>query len=399
MLTVVSLLLSLAPVIIGGGILLGFPFALATFLVIAALVALWPMMSISARRCHDLGISGKYVILLLVPGINLFFLGYLLFKLGEPRDNAWGSVPSTKVNLRDWDKIIFPLQETTQQLQELNVSAQSQLLQTVLVKRLVTGLSLLCKALGLFFGGFVLVWYMFNGILNVLLSIGFLFSHWSLFTVLVVLIMACFIVFMIFLMFKLVNSEGVKTLWYLIGLALCSAVFAVLSYGYDRLMSSGEKQRESAIEDIWVSEGCTRVDKQDFYYYYCADSGTLFMPRKYESREQEALADALVVYPPDLCSTKKTVIDRWHCVGNKVEPPLVSIIPETRIDHVVGPYATPDSQKIAYCKTLTGIRADYCYASIVQYGRTAPMPNAQICANMSDLNPWFKADCFSVKDH
>ncbi len=88
------------------------------------------------------------------------------------------------------------------------------------------------------------------------------------------------------------------------------------------------------------------------------------------------------------CQNGKTARERWICVGNIVDP-------QYNIYGLVSPYAKPNSDKIASCKTLSGIEADYCFASIVKSG-TAPgftQEGALICSMVSNKNPWFKTDC------
>ncbi|MEK7107000.1 MAG: hypothetical protein AAB899_02335 [Patescibacteria group bacterium] len=88
------------------------------------------------------------------------------------------------------------------------------------------------------------------------------------------------------------------------------------------------------------------------------------------------------------CQNGKTARERWICVGNIVDP-------QYNISDLVSPYAKPNADKINSCKALSGIEADYCFASIVKSG-TAPgftQKGASICAMVSNKNPWFKNDC------
>jgi hypothetical protein len=59
------------------------------------------------------------------------------------------------------------------------------------------------------------------------------------------------------------------------------------------------------------------------------------------------------------------------------------------------PFATPISQKVDFCKTFSGIEADYCFASIMQSQGTSPQDGASVCSMVSNKNPWFKNDCES----
>ncbi|MGH1470386.1 MAG: DUF805 domain-containing protein [Cellvibrionaceae bacterium] len=45
------------------------------------------------RRLHDMGIHGKWSLLLIPPVINIFFVGYLLFAKGDVLDNRFGKPP------------------------------------------------------------------------------------------------------------------------------------------------------------------------------------------------------------------------------------------------------------------------------------------------------------------
>ncbi|MEK7095285.1 MAG: hypothetical protein AAB917_01355 [Patescibacteria group bacterium] len=97
----------------------------------------------------------------------------------------------------------------------------------------------------------------------------------------------------------------------------------------------------------------------------------------------------------DISSCRKkgiTARERWICVGDIVDP-----FPPFRIKNIIGPYATPVSQKIDFCKTFKGIEADYCFSSIVKAGwglNVDGSPDAAtVCKMVSNQNPWFKEDC------
>lgn len=47
-----------------------------------------------AKRCHDLGFSGAFVLLLAVPVVGLFWLLALLFIPGSARPNMYGPPPA-----------------------------------------------------------------------------------------------------------------------------------------------------------------------------------------------------------------------------------------------------------------------------------------------------------------
>jgi uncharacterized membrane protein YhaH (DUF805 family) len=59
------------------------------------------LFSLYARRLHDLGKSGWYSLLCLVPYINLIVLIYLLLKKGPETANRFGEVPSKEMKLLD----------------------------------------------------------------------------------------------------------------------------------------------------------------------------------------------------------------------------------------------------------------------------------------------------------
>jgi|GEM_PF-4623328 len=48
------------------------------------------------RRWHDLGRSGWWVLINLIPIVNFIVLVYLIFKKGEQVTNVYGSIPNTK---------------------------------------------------------------------------------------------------------------------------------------------------------------------------------------------------------------------------------------------------------------------------------------------------------------
>jgi hypothetical protein len=91
------------------------------------------------------------------------------------------------------------------------------------------------------------------------------------------------------------------------------------------------------------------------------------------------------------CKDKGNARERWICVGNMVDPfPL-------HIGSITGPFATPVSEKITFCRTYSGVEADYCFSSIVKAGwglgdNGSPDANA-VCGMVSNQTPWFKNDC------
>ena len=65
-------------------------FGLFTLLCLPITVSSYMLM---IRRLHDIGLSGFYVLLALVPIVSLGFLLYILFKMGTAGDNAYGADP------------------------------------------------------------------------------------------------------------------------------------------------------------------------------------------------------------------------------------------------------------------------------------------------------------------
>ncbi|MFA7302468.1 MAG: hypothetical protein WC030_01850 [Candidatus Paceibacterota bacterium] len=123
---------------------------------------------------------------------------------------------------------------------------------------------------------------------------------------------------------------------------------------------------------------------------YCADSngyeGIVDSPMA--AQQGYCVAPEVKQYDLSSCQQISGIRQRWGCVGDQLNQAA-----QRRISSITGPYAAPDADKIKYCKTLTGLEADYCYVSMTQAYRTAAIPNAQVCANMSNMYPWFKADC------
>lgn len=58
-----------------------------------AFTVLLPLPALCVRRVHDLGFGAGWVLVLLVPGVNLVFLAVLLFKRGQVGTNRWGRDP------------------------------------------------------------------------------------------------------------------------------------------------------------------------------------------------------------------------------------------------------------------------------------------------------------------
>ncbi|MBU6321111.1 MAG: DUF805 domain-containing protein [Patescibacteria group bacterium] len=66
-------------------------------------------LSLVVRRCHDLGWSGWWALLMIIPFVNIVFAPILLFKRGMEVSNAYGLVPSAEVAI--WPTL-FPRRPT-----------------------------------------------------------------------------------------------------------------------------------------------------------------------------------------------------------------------------------------------------------------------------------------------
>jgi hypothetical protein len=127
---------------------------------------------------------------------------------------------------------------------------------------------------------------------------------------------------------------------------------------------------------------------------YCADSNGFYGT----TSSPTAASKGYCLTPPksisqniSSCQGGANARLRWICVGSIVDPSVPS-----HIGTVIAPFATPVSQKISFCKTLSGVEADYCFSSIVKDDETGdPQVNDSICAMVSNQNPWFKNDCES----
>ncbi len=56
---------------------------------------IWSTLALTAKRFQDLGNSGWFSLLLLVPGVGLIFIVVLLAARGQDKDNCYGPAPST----------------------------------------------------------------------------------------------------------------------------------------------------------------------------------------------------------------------------------------------------------------------------------------------------------------
>lgn len=65
---------------------------LITFILFTVIVLL-VNLAINAKRWHDLGRSGYFSLLSIVPILDLFIFIYLVFKKGDPKKNKYGLPP------------------------------------------------------------------------------------------------------------------------------------------------------------------------------------------------------------------------------------------------------------------------------------------------------------------
>ena len=62
--------------------------------VVAMLALLLPALAVAARRLHDLGKSGWFLLLGLIPVVGGLVLLFLAAQPGEANDNAYGAAPA-----------------------------------------------------------------------------------------------------------------------------------------------------------------------------------------------------------------------------------------------------------------------------------------------------------------
>lgn len=63
---------------------------------VAGLVLLLPSLAVGARRLHDIGKSGWFQLLWLVPIIGLIILVYWAVQKGDPNSNEYGPPPGVE---------------------------------------------------------------------------------------------------------------------------------------------------------------------------------------------------------------------------------------------------------------------------------------------------------------
>jgi TPR repeat protein len=58
------------------------------------LISITPLIALTIRRFHDVGLSGWWWLLTLIPILGGVFLLVVLLRKGQPKTNAWGPIPS-----------------------------------------------------------------------------------------------------------------------------------------------------------------------------------------------------------------------------------------------------------------------------------------------------------------
>ena len=76
-------------------------FLWALVALVAYVVAAVVSIGVSIRRYHDMGWSGWFVLLGLIPVVNLVMLAIQLFKPGMPGNNAYGAPLDKSLSLQD----------------------------------------------------------------------------------------------------------------------------------------------------------------------------------------------------------------------------------------------------------------------------------------------------------
>jgi uncharacterized membrane protein YhaH (DUF805 family) len=72
-----------------GGMSIPYPILPTVF----AILAIWPALAISVKRCHDRGRSGFFILIGLIPLVNIWMGIELLFLSGTSGSNKFGDDP------------------------------------------------------------------------------------------------------------------------------------------------------------------------------------------------------------------------------------------------------------------------------------------------------------------
>lgn len=89
-----------------------FPLSLLGYeasLIISGVLSTWIYLGAQKRRLNDFGASGYWMLLMLVPIVNIGFVLALMFRGGDPQPNSWGGTCDLPVwreskTIRSWEK-------------------------------------------------------------------------------------------------------------------------------------------------------------------------------------------------------------------------------------------------------------------------------------------------------
>ena len=70
-------------------------FGISILYTIFVLALVVPSIAVGVRRLHDVGKSGWWLFVSLIPIIGIIYILYLMIKDGQPEANQWGANPKT----------------------------------------------------------------------------------------------------------------------------------------------------------------------------------------------------------------------------------------------------------------------------------------------------------------
>ncbi|HEX3883485.1 MAG TPA: DUF805 domain-containing protein [Stellaceae bacterium] len=71
------------------------PWVAMILLYVYLLAMLWPSIAVSIKRVHDRGRSGWFILLMVVPFLNIWVMIEMLFLPGTSGNNGYGADPAT----------------------------------------------------------------------------------------------------------------------------------------------------------------------------------------------------------------------------------------------------------------------------------------------------------------
>ena len=80
-------------IIIVAGIIDGIAGTLGVFATIVSILMIWPSIAVQVKRCHDRGRTGWFILIGLVPLLNIWLLVELGFLKGTTGSNKYGEDP------------------------------------------------------------------------------------------------------------------------------------------------------------------------------------------------------------------------------------------------------------------------------------------------------------------